>query len=322
MANLDPTLPTFAVPAVGYAGVAVTLRAAGLDSTAETLTYTWTVTRPGAATQTLFTILIDHVGQLRFTEPVDEIEHGFRAPITHAHVGRCGGTQREAARLVVELQAGNTKCPQLSCLHMRQGRVLVDEHHGDFVAQNRLHHGAATPVRDAGQENACGLLEQLHGHVAAGRMGVAVVQFAGVAFGKSHQVSHGFEGLLRVHHQHIGPLVDLREVNEIGDRVVLEVGIEPMGHRVLAHARLNEGVAIGGALHRAVSANGAARATHVFHHHGLAQRSAKRLGHQARHHIAGATRGEWADEFDGFVGKIGLGPGCWQEQRCRTCAPA
>ena len=53
VANLAPTLPTFAVPAVGYAGVAVALRAGALDSPAEALTYTWTVTRPDAAAQTL-----------------------------------------------------------------------------------------------------------------------------------------------------------------------------------------------------------------------------------------------------------------------------
>ena len=87
--------------------------------------------------------------------------------------------------------------------------------------------------------------EEFHRHVPGSCVGVAIVQLAGVAFGKVDNVLHGFVGCRWLDHQHIGAGVDLREVDEVRDRVVLEVGVKPMGDRILANACLNQGIAIG-----------------------------------------------------------------------------
>ncbi len=59
---------------------------------------------------------------------------------------------------------------------------------GTVPASKSIQHGTATTVGNARQENASGLLKQLHRHVSRGSMGVAVIEFSGVLLGMVHQL--------------------------------------------------------------------------------------------------------------------------------------
>jgi hypothetical protein len=139
-------------------------------------------------------------------------------------------------------------------------------------------------------------------------VGEAVVQFAGVFLGVIDHVFDRFERQGRVHHQHIGAGVHLREVNQVGHGVVFELGIQAMRHGVLPDAssgsRCNHRLA---RRHGAFRADNAAGAADVFDHHRLFEDPAQLIGHQSAHHIAGAPRRKRHDQFDRSVGVIALG---------------
>ena len=109
--------------------------------------------------------------------------------------------------------------------------------------------------------------------------------------------------------QHVGPRVHLREVNEIGHRVVLDVGVQAMRHSVLAHASLDDGVTICRHLDGAIGADNAPCATDVLDDHRLFQDFGQFFRHQAAHDIAGAAGWKGHDQFDRFIRVIRLGQG-------------
>ena len=90
-----------------------------------------------------------------------------------------------------------------------------------------------------------------------------------------------------------------------------------MGHGALAHAGLDQGVAIGGHLERTLGANDAAGTADVLHDDRLLEDLAHFFGHQATQHIAGASWGEGHDQLDRAAGKVRLGLGGTRTQQAQ-----
>ena len=85
-----------------------------------------------------------------------------------------------------------------------------------------------------------------------------------------------------------------------------------MRHGVLAHAALDQGVAIGRQADSAFGADNTAGAADVFDHHRLLQNFAQLIGHQSAHHIAGATGWKGHHQLDRPIGVIALRENqCW-----------
>ena len=195
---------------------------------------------------------------------------------------------------------------------MLQGHVLVDEHQRDLAAEQVLHHRAAAAVRDADHEETVALLdprralagldlEQFHRHVARRGVREAVVQLARVLAHELDQLLEARERRARVHHQHVGAGVHLRQVHEVAHRVVAELGVQAVCDRALANAGLHDGVAVRCHLGCAQRADGAAGAADVLDDDLLAELLAERFGHHAGHHVAGAAGRERADQLDRFA---------------------
>jgi hypothetical protein len=100
--------------------------------------------------------------------------------------------------------------------------------------------------------------------------------------------------------------VHLRDVDEVGVGVVLQVRVEPVRDRALADAGLHDRVAVGRRARAALGADHAAGAAEVLDQHRLLQHLAELLGDHPAHHVAGAARRERHDQPDRPGRPVGL----------------
>ena len=121
-----------------------------------------------------------------------------------------------------------------------------------------------------------------------------------------------------MHHQHIRAGVNLRNVNKVRVGVVLGLGIQSMGHGVLAHAGHHDRVTVRCCLEGALGTDDAAGATDVFDHKGLFEDLAEFFGGHATHDVAGTTRRKRHDELDRLGRVVGLGQ--HRQRQCSTKA--
>jgi hypothetical protein len=101
--------------------------------------------------------------------------------------------------------------------------------------------------------------------------------------------------------------VHLGQVDEVLVGVIGHLGVDAVGHRVLAHTGLDEGVAIGRRLDRTVGAHHATGAADVLYQHRLLELFGQLLGNHSGHHVAGAARRERRDQLDRLGGVVSLG---------------
>ncbi|MNI58571.1 hypothetical protein D3C73_1136870 [compost metagenome] len=152
-------------------------------------------------------------------------------------------------------------------------------------------------------------LEQFAGHVLRGaRAGRTEGDGAGLALGQRNQFLHVVGRHLAVDGHRHGHAGGHGHAHEGGGEVVAGLVGHGRMDGVAAHGAHQQGVAVGGGFGDVLSADLAARARLVFHHHALPQEVSQVLRIDAGRGIGGAAGREGHDHADG-LGRPGLGQG-------------